>query len=105
MTSDLQGHRRFDMRQSCTRAYGELKTHLMKMRRSQTESGQMAVLMTGHDREEIITLKDNQIADLEGQLQEDLKAQLEIRNDRGKIETPGSCCLRRRRKSEHSCPQ
>ena len=33
--------------------------------------------MTGHDREEIITLKDNQIADLRSQL-EKADAQLEI---------------------------
>ena len=70
---DERRHMRFDIAE-LHRAYGELKSTGEDAQSTEQGNGKA---MTGHDREEIITLKDNQIADLRSQL-EKTEAQLEI---------------------------
>ena len=70
---DERRHIRFDIAE-LQRAYGELKTTGEDAQSTEQGNGKA---MTGHDREEIITLKDNQISDLRSQL-EKTEAQLEI---------------------------
>ena len=70
---DNRGHLRFDISE-LQRAYGELK-NTGDDAQSVEQSNDKA--MTGHDRAEIIALKDNQIADLRNQL-EKAEAQLQL---------------------------
>jgi len=70
---DDRGHLRFDISE-LQRAYGELKTAGDDAQ--PTEQGNDKA-MTGHDRAEILAMKDNQIADLRNQL-EKAEAQLQI---------------------------
>ena len=70
---DDRKHMRFDIAE-LQRAYGELKSTGEDAQSTEQGNGKA---MTGHDREEIITLKDTLIADLRSQL-EKAEAQLEI---------------------------
>ena len=70
---DDRRHLRFDISE-LQRAYGELKTTGDDAQ--PTEQGNDKA-MTGHDRAEILAIKDNQIADLRNQL-EKTEAQLQI---------------------------
>ena len=62
---DERRHIRFDIAE-LQRAYGELKTTGEDAQSTEQGNGKA---MTGHDREEIITLKDTLIADLRSQLE------------------------------------
>ena len=62
---DERGHLRFDIAE-LRRVYGELKTAGEDA--ESVEQGNDNA-MTGHDRAEIFTIKDNQIADLQKQLE------------------------------------
>ena len=62
---DVRGHLKFDQAE-LMRVYGELKTAGEDA--ESTEHGNDKA-MTGHDRVEILTIKDNQIADLQKQLE------------------------------------
>ena len=70
---DDRGHLRFDIAE-LQRAYGELKNTGDDAQPTQQGNGKA---MTGHDQAEILTIKDNQIADLHNQL-EKAEAQLQI---------------------------
>ena len=70
---DERRHMRFDIAE-LQRAYGELQSTGEDAQSTEQGNGKA---MTGHDREEIIALKDNQIADLRSQL-EKTEAQLKI---------------------------
>ena len=70
---DARGHLQFDTAE-LQRAYGELKTTGEDAQSTEQGNGKA---MTGHDRAEIIVIKDNQIADLRSQL-EKAEAQLQI---------------------------
>ena len=70
---DERRHMRFDIAE-LQRAYGELKSTGEDAQSTEQGNGSA---MTGHDREEIITLKDNQISDLRSQL-EKAEAHLQI---------------------------
>ena len=72
-TRDARRHLQFDIAE-LQRAYGEMKTTGEDAQSTEQGNGKA---MTGHDREEIIAIKDNQIADLRSQL-EKADAQLEI---------------------------
>ena len=62
---DERGHLRFDIAE-LQRVYGELK-NTGEDAQSTEQSNDKA--MTGHDRDEILAIKDNQIADLKAQLE------------------------------------
>ena len=62
---DDRRHMRFDIAE-LQRAYGELKSTGEDAQSTEQGNGKA---MTGHDREEIITLKDTLIADLRSQLE------------------------------------
>ena len=62
---DARGHLKFD-RAELMRVYGELKSTGADAQ-SVEQSNDNA--MTGHDRVEILTIKDNQISDLKAQLE------------------------------------
>ena len=64
-TRDDRGHLQFDPSE-LMRVYGELKTTGTDAQ--STEQGNDKA-MTGHDRVEILTMKDNQISDLKAQLE------------------------------------
>ena len=70
---DDRGHLRFDMAE-LQRVYGELKSTGDDAQ--SVEQGNDKV-MTGHDRAEILAIKDNQITDLRNQL-EKVEAQLQL---------------------------
>ena len=70
---DERSHMRFDIAE-LQRAYGELKSTGEDAQSTEQGNGKA---MTGHDREEILAIKDTQIADLRSQL-EKADAQLEI---------------------------
>ena len=70
---DERRHIRFDIAE-LQRAYGELKTTGEDAQSTEQGNGSA---MTGHDREEIIAIKDTQISDLRSQL-EKTEAHLEI---------------------------
>ena len=70
---DARRHLQFDIAE-LQRAYGEMKTTGEDAQSTEQGNGKA---MTGHDREEIIAIKDTQIADLRSQL-EKADAQLEI---------------------------
>ena len=70
---DDLGHLKFDIAE-LQRAYGELQSTGEDAQSTEQGNGKA---MTGHDREEIIAIKDNQIADLRSQL-EKTEAQLQI---------------------------
>ena len=62
---DEKGHLRFDIAE-LQRAYGELKNTGDDAQPTEQGNGKA---MTGHDRAEILAMKDNQIADLKAQLE------------------------------------
>ena len=70
---DDRGHLQFDIAE-LQRAYGELKSTGDDAQPTEQGNGKA---MTGHDRAEILAIKDNQIADLRSQL-EKTEAQLQI---------------------------
>ena len=70
---DARGHLQFDTAE-LQRAYGELKTTGEDAQSTEQGNGKA---MTGHDRAEIIAIKDNQIADLRSQLE---KAEAQLQN-------------------------
>ena len=70
---DDRKHLRFDISE-LQRAYGELKTTGEDAQPTEQGNGKT---MTGHDRAEILAMKDNQIADLRNQL-EKAEAQLQL---------------------------
>ena len=70
---DNRGHLQFDIAE-LQRAYGELKSTGEDAQSTEQGNGKA---MTGHDREEILAIKDTQIADLRSQL-EKAEAHLQI---------------------------
>ena len=73
MQKDDRRHLRFDISE-LQRAYGELKNTGDDAQPTEQVNGKA---MTGHDRVDILAIKDNQIADLRNQL-EKTEAQLQI---------------------------
>ena len=78
---DDRRHLRFDIAE-LQRAYGELKSIGEDAQSTEQSNG---TAMTGHDQAEILALKDNQIADLKGQLALAHQRETALINERSKL--------------------
>ena len=78
---DDRRHLQFDIAE-LQRAYGELKSTGEDAQSTEQSNG---TAMTGHDQAEILALKDNQIADLKGQLALAHQRETALINERSKL--------------------
>ena len=78
---DARGHLKFDVSE-LQRAYGELKSTGDDAKSAEQDNDNA---MTGHDKAEIISIKDNQIADLQKQLEKAEMRETALIDERSKL--------------------